>query len=245
MNSKSSTYKYKLGLFIVSGFIIFLVLIFLIGKQKNLFNPVVELSTTFRNVSGLSVGNIVRFSGINVGSVGNIEITNDSSVRVTLLVEKDVQKYIKSDSRVNIGSEGIIGDRIIVISQGSADASSVSDGEELVSIEPVETDDIINSITVTAGNFEILSGQLAEIMIRINNGEGTIGRLIQDSVISDNVNQMIINLRKTSKGLNENMEAARNNILLRGYFNKKEREERKDSIEKAKKEETRSESDKN
>jgi phospholipid/cholesterol/gamma-HCH transport system substrate-binding protein len=78
---------------------------------------------------------------------------------------------------------------------------------------------------------------MAEIMIRINNGEGTIGRLIQDSVISENINQMIINLRKTSKGLNENMEAAKSNILLRGYFNKKARQARQDSIENAKRKE--------
>jgi phospholipid/cholesterol/gamma-HCH transport system substrate-binding protein len=216
-----------------------LILIFLIGRQKNLFNPVIELSTNFSNVSGLAVGNIVRFSGINVGSVGTIEIINDSTVKVRLLIQRNVQRFIKSDSRVSIGSEGIIGDRILVISQGSTEASSVMDGDVLASIEPVETDAIINSLSVTAGNFEIISDQLAEVMIRINNGEGTIGRLIQDSAISENITQMILNLRKTSKGLNENMEAAKSNILLRGYFNKKERQARQDSIEKANKKEER------
>jgi len=233
MNSESTKFKQKLGLFMVAGFVIFLALIFLIGRQKNLFNPVVELTTTFKNVSGLSVGNIVRFSGINVGSVGNIEIVNDTTVRVAMVVEKQVQRFIKSDSRITMGSEGIIGDRILTITQGSVTEPSVKNGDVLASIEPVETAAIINSLSVTAGNFEIISDQLAEIMIRINNGEGTIGRLIQDSVVSENINEMIINLRKTSKGLNENMEAAKSNILLRGYFNRKERQAKQDSIEKA------------
>lgn len=237
MNSDREKYKRNLGIFIVLAFAIFLVMIFLIGRQNNLFNPIIELSTNFRNVSGLAVGNIVRFSGISVGSVGNIQISNDSTVRVILLVEKDVRKFIKTDSRVQIGSEGIIGDRIIVITHGSSDAPSVNDGDILASIEPIESDAIFNSLAVTADNLAIISDQMAEIMIRINNGEGTIGRLIQDSVISENITQMIINLRKTSKGLNENMEAAKNNILLRGYFNRKERQARQDSIEKSKRKE--------
>lgn len=233
MNTSSNKYKWRLGFFVVSGFVIFLVLIFLIGRHKNLFNPVIEISSNFRNISGLSVGNVVRFSGINVGSVGNIEIRNDTSVKVVMVINKDVQPFIKSDSRVSIASEGIIGDRIISISHGSENAQTVQDGDVLSSIEPVETQAIVNSLSVTVENFEILTDQLAEIAIRINNGEGTIGRLIQDSVISESITQTIINLRKTSRGLNENMEAAKSNILLRGYFNRKAREERKDSIEKA------------
>lgn len=92
---------------------------------------------------------------------------------------------------------------------------------------------MLNTIAVTAQNLEIISTHLAVITVRINNGEGTLGRLIQDSVISENINQMIINLRKGSRGLKENMEAARQNFLLLAYFNKKEREARRDSIEKA------------
>ncbi|HLO58831.1 MAG TPA: MlaD family protein [Bacteroidales bacterium] len=239
MNNKSESYMLRLGAFILVGLILFVVAIFLIGRQKNIFNPVYRLSTTFRNVSGLEVGNNVRFSGINIGSIGNIVIVNDTTVQVDMVLKKNLQPFIKTDCLVTIGSEGIIGDRILTINQGSSDSPFARNGYVLASAEPIETDAIISSLSVTADNFKIISGQLAEIMVRINNGEGTLGRLIQDSVISQNLSDMVVNLKKSTKGLNENMEAAKRNILLRGYFNKKERQAKRDSIqeERAKKKE--------
>ncbi|MBK9478756.1 MAG: MCE family protein [Bacteroidetes bacterium] len=77
--------------------------------SKNLFNPVFRLNSTFYNVSGLQVGNTIRFSGINVGTVDDISIINDSMVRVEMLIRKEVQKFIKEDCKVKIGSEGLIG----------------------------------------------------------------------------------------------------------------------------------------
>jgi phospholipid/cholesterol/gamma-HCH transport system substrate-binding protein len=203
----------------------------LIGRQKHLFDPIFNLTTTFYNVSGLQVGNNIRFSGINVGTVESIVLINDSTVQVGMIVKKSVQKFIKSDCQAAIGSEGIIGDKVLIITQGSSEAPSVRDQEYLVSVEPIETDAIISSLHVTAGNFEIISGQLSEIMLKINHGKGTMGRLIQDSTISENINQTIINLRKSSKGLNENMEAAKSNFLLRGYYNKKEKQAEKAKLD--------------
>ncbi len=214
-------FKVRLGLFIIVGLAIFVLAIFIIGRQKNLFNPVFKITTTFNNVSGLQVGSNVRFSGINVGTVDKIAIENDSTVRVDLLIKKEVKQFIKSDCEVAIGSSGIIGDRLLIIGQGSADAPSAKEGQQLASAEPVETDAIMASIQLTAGNAAIISQQLAEIMAKINNGDGTLGRLIQDTTFAENMTQTMVNLKQSSKGLKENMEAAKHNILLRGFFNKK------------------------
>jgi phospholipid/cholesterol/gamma-HCH transport system substrate-binding protein len=221
MDTHTQKYKVRLGLFIAGGLLLFVVAIFIIGKQKNLFNPVYKLTTTFYNVSGLEVGSNIRFSGINIGTVDNIIIINDSTVRVDMLILKKVQKFIKADCEAGIGSAGIIGDRILIITQGSNDAPLAKDGQHIVSKEPVETDAIMASLQVTAGNAEIVSQQLAEIMFNINNGNGTLGRLIMDTTIAQNFNQTMVNLKKSSKGLNENMNAAKDNFLLRGYFKKK------------------------
>jgi phospholipid/cholesterol/gamma-HCH transport system substrate-binding protein len=159
-----------------------------------------------------------------VGTVDNINIINDSTIQVDMIVKKSVQQFIKTDCKATIGSEGIIGSRILVITQGSAGARFVRTGSFLSSIEPVETDAIISSLSVTAENLQIISGQMAEIMYKINNGNGTLARLIEDSTISENINQMIINLKQGTKGLDENMKAAKSNFLLRGYFKKKEKE---------------------
>ncbi len=223
METHTQKFKVRLGLFIAGGLALFVLAIFIIGKQKNLFNPVFKLTATFYNVSGLQVGNNIRFSGINVGTVDNITIINDSTVRVDMLVKKDVKQFIKSDSEVAIGSEGLIGDRLLIITQGSTDSPLAKEGQELPSTEPVETDAIMASLEVTAVNAEIISQQLAEIMSKINSGKGTIGRLIQDSTIAENLSQTMVNIKQSSKGLEENMEAAKHNFLLRGYFTKKEK----------------------
>jgi phospholipid/cholesterol/gamma-HCH transport system substrate-binding protein len=237
MKTHTPQFKVRLGLFVAGGLALFVLAIFIIGKQKNLFNPVFKITTTFYNVSGLQVGNNIRFSGITIGTVDNIAIINDTTVGVDMLIRKEVKQFIKSDSQVAIGSEGLIGDRLLVVSQGSFDAPLAKEGEQLESVEPVEMDAIMQSISVTAINAAIITQQLAEIMTKINSGDGTLGRLIQDTTIARNINQTIINLKKSSKGLDENMEAAKHNFLLKGFFNKKARAtEKKAAEEKAAKE---------
>lgn len=238
MDTHSSRFKVRLGLFVAGGLLLFAVGIFLIGRQRQLFDSVFKLTSRFNNVSGLQVGNNVRFSGINVGTVENIRIINDSTVQVDMVIRKNVQPFIKTDCKATIGSEGIIGDKVLGITHGSSDASSVKDGQFLLAVEPIEPEAIIKSLHVTALNAEIISSQLASIMLRINKGNGTLGRLIRDSTISENINQTIINLKKSSKGLDENMKAAKSNFLLKGYFDnkKKKAEKEKKNAIKAKEE---------
>lgn len=232
----------------MAGLAIFIIAIFIIGKQKNLFNPVFRLTTTLKNVSGLQVGNNIRFSGINVGTVDNITIINDSTVLVVMIIKNEVKKFIRADCKAAIGSDGLIGDKLIVITQGSSDYQSVSEGQHLDSVEPVELDAIMASLKVTADNAAVISSQLAEIMLKVNSGTGTLGRLIRDSTIAGNLNQTMQNLKSSSKGLDENMNAAKENFLFKGYFNRKAKaaqkkkdaaleikEARIDSIKKSKK----------
>jgi phospholipid/cholesterol/gamma-HCH transport system substrate-binding protein len=213
MNTHSQNFKVRLGLFVIGGLAIFVLAIFIIGKQKNLFNPVFKLTTTFYNVSGLQVGNNIRFSGINVGTVNGIKIINDSTVRVEMIVRKEIKQFIKSDSEVAIGSEGLIGDRLLIITQGSLRSSEVREDQELVSSEPVEMDDIIVSLKVTAENVEVVTAQLAQTMLTINRGEGTLGKLLQDSTIAQNIDQTIANFKKSSEGLDETIELTKVNVF--------------------------------
>jgi phospholipid/cholesterol/gamma-HCH transport system substrate-binding protein len=235
MEKHTTKFKVRLGLFIAGGLMIFIVAVFIIGRQKNLFVPVYKLTTTFYNVSGLQVGNNIRFSGIDVGTVDNIKIINDSTVQVDMLIQKNVQQFIKADCEAAIGSAGLIGDRILIITQGSSDAALAKDGQQITSKEPVEPDAIMASLQVTADNAAIVSLQLAEIMTKVNSGSGTLGRFIQDSTIAENINQTIVNLKKSSKGLDENMKAAKENFLFRGYYKRKEKAAEKIKIDSAEK----------
>ncbi len=229
----SPKFKFRLGLFVAGGLALFVIAIFIIGKQRNMFDPVYDLKATFFNVSGLQVGNNVRFSGINVGTVENIHIINDSTVMVNMSIRKAVQEFIKVDSEVTIGSEGLIGDRLLVISQGSTDEAVAEHGALLSSNEPVETDEIMASLEVTAANAEVITDELAEIMTQVNSGEGTIGKLIRSDEMANSLDKTMKNLEKSSKGLEQNMEAAKDNFLLRGFFKKKERAAKKKAKEAA------------
>ena len=213
MENHTPKFKARLGIFIAVGIAIFVITIFIIGKQQNLFNPVFKITTNFYNVSGLQVGNNIRFSGIDVGIVDNIKIINDSTVQVDMLIKKDVQQFIKADSYASIGSEGIIGDRIIIITQGSNSARMAEDGQHILSKEPIETEEIMKSLKSSAESAEIITVQLSEIMMNINSGQGTLGRLIQDSTIAENINQTIGNFKKSSEGLDQTIEVTKENVF--------------------------------
>jgi phospholipid/cholesterol/gamma-HCH transport system substrate-binding protein len=224
MEAQKSNFKFWLGLFIVVGLALFAGGIFIIGKQKNMFNPVFHLSSRFYNVSGLQVGNKVRFAGINVGTVDRISIVNDSTVVVDFLIRKEIQKFLKKDCETSIGSEGIIGDRVLSISQSeSKNAKVVSDGDRLSSIEPIETDAIMASVQLSVDNVARITKDFSEISHNINKGNGTFSRLIRDPSLAKDLGQTMTNLKRSSRGLNENMEAAKENFLLRGYYKRKAR----------------------
>ena len=213
MATHTQKFKIRLGLFITGGLLIFAIAIFIIGRQQNLFNPVFKVTTDFHNVSGLQVGNNVRFSGINVGTVDNIRIINDSTVRVGMIIRQNVQQFIKTDSQAGIGSEGIIGDKVVIIAQGTNEAPIIHAGQHLKSNEPVETDAIIVSLQASATNAEVITEQLAEIMVNINQGQGTLGMLIKDSAMADNIRLTIENFKKSSEGLDETIEATKENVF--------------------------------
>ncbi|RZJ68285.1 MAG: MCE family protein [Flavobacterium sp.] len=234
MNAKSANFKVRLGLFVSVGILLFFLAIFFIGKQKNLFDPVFQLTTNFRNVSGLQVGNTVRFSGINVGTVDNIRIVNDTTVRVDMLIKNDVREFIKTDSEAGIGSEGIIGDRVVVVSSGSVSGKKVKDGQVIASSEPTETDAIIQSLSITADNAAVATDEITQILAKINGGQGTLGRLIQDTTMATNIDKTILNLRTSTKKLDQNMDAAKDNFLLRGYFKKQEKAKKEKAEKEAK-----------
>ncbi len=201
MDLHNQGFKIRLGLFVAGGLFLFVLAIFIIGKQKNLFNPVFKLSSNFSNVSGLQVGNNIRFSGINIGTVDNIVIVNDTTVRVDLMIKTEVWQFIKSDCKVTLGSDGIIGDKLIIINAGSPDAPLAKEGQRLESIQVIEKSALIARLDATTANIEDISKQISDITDHINSGNGTLNRLIQDSILAENFYQTIANLNRFSKGL--------------------------------------------
>jgi phospholipid/cholesterol/gamma-HCH transport system substrate-binding protein len=225
----TSKSRIRLGVFIITAILVLAGAVFMIGKKQNLFTSTFTIHGIFRNVSGLQVGNNVRFAGITVGTVSNIVIQSDTSVQVEMVIDDATRKFIKQDSYASIGSEGLMGDRVINISQGTFASPSIASNEEIMTLEPAETDAILASLQATGENAEIVTSQLAEIFYKINKGEGVLGRLIQDSAFAGNLTETIDNLKSGTEGFSQNMEAAKHSILLRGFYKKQQKkaEERK------------------
>jgi phospholipid/cholesterol/gamma-HCH transport system substrate-binding protein len=224
---KEKNYKWKLGLFSVAALAIAVAGIYYVGKQKNKFGAVLHLSARFNSVVGLKIGSNVRVGGIDVGTVDGISLVTDTTVQVDMIIQEGIQKFIRKDARASIGSDGLMGDKVIVINAGTPVSPLVADGDSLGTRQPIETDAIMSSLKVSADNAAIITSNLADISSRISQGHGALGRLLHDTTLSANISATVKNLRSGSEGLNENMEAAKHSFLLRGFFKKKEREKKK------------------
>ena len=276
--NKESGFTWKLGMFVIIGLVLFAGTIFFVGKQKNLFGSTFRLHVQFKTVSGLKVGNNVRFSGINIGTVDDIVLINDTAVKVELLIKKEIQQFIKTDATAGIGSDGLMGDKILTISPGVFSNTTVKDNGQIVSKKAIEMEDLMssvktsvdnagiitaqlaqftykmnnnngalsklmtdetfsNSLKGTLTNLETSSGQFAKFTTKMNNGKGALSKMVSDEKFGKTLDSTMANLQAGTKGLTENMEAAKHNFLLKGFFKKKQKAEAKKAAELKKKEE--------
>ncbi|KIQ20241.1 MlaD family protein [Flavobacterium pectinovorum] len=242
---KQSGYTWKLGMFVTIGLLLFIIAIYFIGKQKNLFGSTFNITSQFKTVSGLEVGNNVRFSGINIGTVEEIRLINDSSVVVSMVIKDEVREFIKTDARASIGSDGLMGDKVLTISPGVKSTKVVENGGAIASVNGIEMNDIMKSVKKSVDNAGIITEELAIFSHSMNNGNGALARLVRDDKMANSVSNTLSNLESGTKGFSENMEAAKSNFLLKGYFKKKEKEKEKKQEElKEKKEEQKEKAEK-
>ncbi|MBZ4033969.1 MlaD family protein [Flavobacterium sp. 17A] len=230
---KQSGYTWKLGMFVTIGLLLFIMAVYFIGKQKNLFGSTFHITSQFKTVSGLEVGNNVRFSGINVGTVEQIQLKNDSTVIVVLVMKEEVRKFIKTDATTSIGSDGLMGDKVLTISPGLKSQTIIGNNGQLASVDGIEMHDIMKSVKKSVDNIGVISDEIAIFSHSMNNGNGALARLVKDDKMANSVSNTLENLESGTKGFSENMEAAKSNFLLRGYYKKKEKQKAK-KIEEAK-----------
>jgi phospholipid/cholesterol/gamma-HCH transport system substrate-binding protein len=239
----TSGQKIKIGLFAMAGIAVLVMAVFLIGNKKSLFSPTFNVHGLFKNVSGLQVGNNARLVGINVGVVDDIEIMTDSSVKVALTLNENVRKFIKKDAKLSIGSDGLMGDKLVIITPGGSTSNQeISGGDQLAVVNPMDVDKIVFKITKIADNAGDLIQSLTAIVNKVNSGKGSIGRLLNNDKMARNMENTVKQAQttmqsvKTSTGtLNEDLKAAQGNFLLKGFFKKKKAaaKAKQDSIKKA------------
>jgi len=215
---KSTSQKINLGIFVILGSLLFITTVYFIGNKKDMFNQTIQISAVFKNINGLQTGNNVRFSGINVGTVKQIVILNDSVIRVDMAIENDVVSHIKKDALASIGSDGLVGNMIINIIPGKKSTEVVSAGDIILSENKTTTDEILKTINSTSANAKVITDNLVKITNQISSKEGTIGMLINDTVMSQDLKRTVYNLKVTTKITSESM-ATLNNIIA-GLNNK-------------------------
>jgi phospholipid/cholesterol/gamma-HCH transport system substrate-binding protein len=197
--NKDTGSNWKLGMFVVIGLLLFILTIYFVGKQQNMFGNTFHVKSQFKNVSGLKVGNNVRFSGINVGTINEIVLVNDSTVVVDLVIEKDVQQYIKTDAMASIGSDGLMGDKVMTISPGSSSNQIIKDNAFIASKSAVEIEDLMKSVKTSVDNAGIITAQLAEFTNSMNNGNGTLSKLMNDKEFANSLKNTLANLEVSTK----------------------------------------------
>ncbi|MFV8370622.1 MlaD family protein [Flavobacterium sp. LB2R40] len=202
---KTTSQKLRLGLFVIIGLTLFVLAVYFIGDKQQMFGKTSHLSAVFNNVSGLQLGNNVRYSGINVGTVRAIEMVNDTAIKVDMLIDNTIFPHIRKNAIATIGSDGLVGNMIINIIPGKEVAPSVMEGDEIESLNRIRTDDMLNTLGKTNKNAALLTEDLLKITNEITQGKGTVGLLIKDSSLAKDLKQTIQYLKITGKGSSESV----------------------------------------
>lgn len=235
----NSGHKIKLGLFVFLGALLFILGIYYIGNKQKIFGNTFRISGIFKDVNGLQVGNNVRFSGINVGIIENLEQITDTTVRVDLLIEEKVKKFIKKNAKAVIGSEGLMGNKIMIIIPGTFGEKEIEHNDFIATSLSVSMDDILQKLKITSENAANITSDLSMIMNNISSGQGTVGMLFMDTVFASNLYQAIVNIKRGSRQFEKKIDAAGKSFLLRNILKDKDKnkdeDEDKDKGEKRKK----------
>jgi phospholipid/cholesterol/gamma-HCH transport system substrate-binding protein len=215
---KTTSQKISLGFFVIIGLLLFVLAIYLIGDKQKMFGKTNHLETTFDNVNGLQLGNNVRYSGVNVGTVRNIEMITDTTIRVDMIIDKKIFKHIKKDAIATISSDGLVGSMVINIVPGKGTALPVEPGNKISSLNRIRTDDLLNTFSKTNKNAEQLTDNLLRITNEINNGEGTAGLLINDADMARDLKTTMRYLKISSIKTSESISSL--NRLIESLNNK-------------------------
>ncbi len=177
------TQNIKVGFLVLVGTAIFVITLYLIGKKDNLFTAGFRISATFKDVKGLMIGNNVRFSGINIGTVKELIIVNDSTVKVVMNLQETSRKFIRKSTVAKIGTDGLIGNKIIILNSMPGESAVVKNGDEIDSESPFDSDASLRNLEDISGEISIIAKNLKEISDKVNQSD-VVWDLLADSTMS-------------------------------------------------------------
>ena len=189
------------GIFVTLGLTIFIFTIYVVGIKENIFGSPVKLAAIFEDVQGLREGDKVRLSGITIGNVSSLSFMNDNRVFVLMNLESEQVRFVRKDSKVTIGSEGLMGSKVLMIIPGNISSGIVSEYDTLLTIEQVDIDDILIEVNKSSENIAIVSNELISITQKINRGDGIFGKIFTDTTLTANLDDATRNISYITQNL--------------------------------------------
>lgn len=197
MKSNEIQQNVKLGLFVLAGLILFMGAVFLVGSENNLFSKTFTTHAIFKNVEGLKEGDNVWLSGVKIGTVREVRIVKEGKVVVTLSLKNNQNKFIKKDATAFIGSDGLVGSKIVVVRPG-IQAAVIQDTDTIGALSPADTQDLLNIAKDVGDNTRSLTTDLKVLAKRISDGQGIVGELLQDGDFARDLRATANQIRTTT-----------------------------------------------
>lgn len=198
MNESSEKRKVAVGIFVLIGIIFLILGILAIGNINETFKKKIAIVALFDDVSGLQSGNNIWFSGVKIGMVDNLEFYSQSKVKVTMKVEEKAVPYIRKDAFVKVSTDGLIGNKILIIYGGSMQRPQVTENDTLAVEKSLSSEDVINTLQQNNKNFLSITNDIKLISNKMAAGDGTVGKLLNDNALYEHLNQAAISLQATS-----------------------------------------------
>jgi phospholipid/cholesterol/gamma-HCH transport system substrate-binding protein len=201
MNEISNKRAVFVGLFVFTGLVVLLAGTLLIGNLHETFKKKMKVVSLFDDVNGLQKGNNVWFSGVKIGVVSQLNFYGKSQVAVTFKIDNKVQQYIRKDAKVKISTDGLIGNKILVIYGGTSVFSEVLEGDTLAVENIVSTEQMMSTLQENNTNLLAITTDFKKISKKLTTSEGSIGKLLNDETVYDNINAATQSLKNASGSL--------------------------------------------
>lgn len=209
--AKKAINNIKLGVFVIAGLLFLVLLLYMIGKNENLFGKTYVLKARFENIQGLVPGNNVRFSGIHAGTVKRVKILSDTVIEVTMIIETKMKNIIRKNAIVSIGTDGLVGNKVINIAPSKEPAPLAVEGDYLVSKKSVDTDDMLKTLFKTNVDVAVIAAELKSTVKRINSSSA-LWEILNDKSLPQDLRLSVANIRSAT-GKAGNLVDNLNNIV--------------------------------
>jgi len=185
----------KVGLTVIGGLAFLILMLYMIGRNKSMLGSTFTITAVVANVNGLVPGNNVRFRGMDVGTVKSITVKNDTAIHVVMTIDAKMQSFIKKNALASIGTDGLMGNKLVNINSAIGPASAIEEGDLITARKPIETDEMLRTLNTTNTNIEKISSNLYEISVKLNKSE-SLWSLLSDTVITRDLKRAVYDFKR-------------------------------------------------